>query len=193
MFTELKSLLAKRSLTITVASLTGDQIRVNVVPHSLAEDKKTNEQIKYSHKDEIVPIPDAAVKALTTPLSLTGTAEEIDAKLSSILVEFAESHKQLQASFDRATMEISDAVKAIDERNKSKAKSKQATSSKKDEKEDSKTNADDKSKKDDTLPLWWTTASAAPPGTPAPQQAVQQADAASISTAVQLEIPAAQP
>ena len=82
MFKELQPLLAKRSLTITVAALNGEQIRVNVIPHSRPEDTKVNEQIKYSHKDEVAAIPDAAVKALTTPISLTGTAEEIDAKLS---------------------------------------------------------------------------------------------------------------
>src|SRR5205807_8572259 len=99
-------------------------------------------------------------------LSLTGTAEEIDTKLSSILLDFAESHKQLQASFDRASLEISDAVKAIDERNKNKAKSKSANTSKKDDKENAKTTADEsKPKEDETLPLWWTTASVAPPDT----------------------------
>ena len=34
MFKELQSLLAKRSLTITVASLGEEQIRVNVITHS---------------------------------------------------------------------------------------------------------------------------------------------------------------
>ena len=65
MFTELKTLLARRSLTITVAALAEDQIRVNVVPHSLPEDTKANEQIKYSHKDEVAAIPNDAIKALT--------------------------------------------------------------------------------------------------------------------------------
>src|SRR5262245_38868594 len=113
MFKELQSLLARRSLTITVASLGEEQIRVNVIPHSRPEDSKVNEQIKYSHKDEIAPIPDSAVKALTTPISLTGTAEEIDAKFSSVLLQFVESHTQLQATFDRASAEISEAVRAI--------------------------------------------------------------------------------
>jgi hypothetical protein len=34
MFEELEALLAKRSLTITVAALAAGQIRVNVIPHS---------------------------------------------------------------------------------------------------------------------------------------------------------------
>jgi PRTRC genetic system protein E len=158
MFKELEALLAKRSLTITVAALTTGQIRVNVIPHSRPEDTRVNEQIKYTHKDEVAAIPDPAIKALTTPISLTGTAEEIDAKLSHALLHFVESHTQLQATFDRARTEICDAVKAIDERNKNKAKPK-PTASKAEHKEDPKAKADDKPKQDETLPLWWTDAS----------------------------------
>ncbi|MBZ5505134.1 MAG: PRTRC system protein E [Acidobacteriia bacterium] len=163
MFKELEALLARRSLTITVATLAAGQIRVNVIPHSRPEDTKTNEQIKYTHKDEVAAIPDSAIKALTTPISLTGTAEEIDAKLADVLLEFVESHTQLQATFDRASTEISDAVKAIDERNKNKAKVK-TTASKAEQKEDPKVKADDKPKQDETLPLWWTNPSVPPPG-----------------------------
>jgi PRTRC genetic system protein E len=117
MFTELRSLLARRSLTIMVAAVDEGQIRVNVIPHPRPEEAKINEQIKYSHKDEVAPVPDTAIKALTTPISLTGTAEEIDENFSGVLLRFAESHTRLQATFDRASVEISEAVKAIDERN----------------------------------------------------------------------------
>src|SRR6185437_14215611 len=113
---------------ITIAALSEGQIRVNVIPHSRPEDTKINEQITYSHKDEVARIPEAAVKALTTPISLSGTAEEIDLRLASVLLEFVESHAQLQGSFDRASSEIAEAVKAIDERNKAKSKSKPANS-----------------------------------------------------------------
>lgn len=164
MFKELQPLLANRSLTITVAALSGEQIRVNVIPHSRPEDAKVNEQIKYSHKEEVAAIPEAAVKALTTPISLTGTAEEIDAKLSDVLLQFVESHTQLQATFNRACAEISDAVKSIDERNKNKSKAKTA-GAKAEQKEDSKTKPDDvKPKAEETLPLWWTDSSVPPPG-----------------------------
>ena len=178
MFAELYPLLQQRSLTITIAALSEDQIRVNVIPHSRSEDIKVNEQITYAHKDEVARIPDAAIKALTTPISLTGTAEEIDLRLSSVLLEFIESHKQLQSSFNRASSEIADAVKAIDERNKTKSKSK-AVSSKSDTKPDARNKSDgDPSKATDTLPLWWTDSSASPPGTAAPESGpgVTQAD-----------------
>ncbi len=170
MFTELKPFLRKRSLTITIAAFKEDQIRVNVVPHSLSQDAKVNEQIKYTHKDEVAAIPDSAIKALTTPISLTGKAEEIDAKLSDVLLQFVESHMHLQATFDRASTEIYEAVKAIDERNKNKPKVK-TTASKAEQKEDPKAKADDKPKQDETLPLWWTNPSVPPPGAAAAQNA----------------------
>jgi hypothetical protein len=95
---------------------------------------------------------------------LTGTAEEIDAKLSDVLLQFVESHIQLQATFDRAGAEISDAVKAIDERNKNKVKAKTA-GAKAEQKEDPKTKPNDvKPKAEETLPLWWTDNSVPPPG-----------------------------
>jgi PRTRC genetic system protein E len=95
MFTELKQLLAKRSLTITVALLDNGQIRVNVVPHVRPEDSNIDERIKYSTKTEVASVPDEAIKALTTPISITGTAEEIDAKFPAILSQYVESHVQL--------------------------------------------------------------------------------------------------
>ena len=67
MFSELYPLLAQRSLTITIAALSEGQIRVNVIPHPRPEDTKVNEQITYAHKDEVARIPEAAIKALTTP------------------------------------------------------------------------------------------------------------------------------
>ena len=158
MFTELKQLLAMRSLTITVAAIDQDQVRVNVVPHARPEDKKVNEQISYSHRNEVTPVPEEAIKALTTPISITGIAEEIDANLPGILANYVESHVGLQNSLDRAGTEIATAVKAIDERNKAKAKDKQ-------QKKDDKIKSEEEiARKDESLPLWWTDPAAAAPG-----------------------------
>jgi PRTRC genetic system protein E len=157
-FSELKRLIAKRSLTITVAVLDDEQIRVNVVPHAQLADSKVNEQIKYSNKSEVASVPEEAIKALTTPISITGTAEEIDAKFPAILCEYVESHLQLQETLDRASSEIAEAVKAIDERNKAKTKDKTAKNEEKSKSEEPKPKADE------TLPLWWTDKSAAAPG-----------------------------
>lgn len=165
MFTELKKLLAIRSLTITVSVFENEQIRVNVVPHARPDDGKANDQIKYSHKNEVTAVPDEAIKALTTPISITGTPEEIDANFAAILSQYVESHVQLQESVNRASAEISEAVKAIEQRNKSKVKEKAARTEEKAKSEEPKP------KPDDTLPLWWTDKSVAPPGTTQPESA----------------------
>jgi PRTRC genetic system protein E len=83
-----------------------------------------NEKIGYAHKDKIAQIPESAIHALTTPLSLTGTAEEIDAQLAQQLKAFVQSHQALQQSVDEAKQQIAEAVKAIEERDKSRPKSK---------------------------------------------------------------------
>lgn len=172
MFCELKPILAKRSLTVTIALLDNEQIRVNVVPHARPEDKKINEQISYSHKSEVASVPDEAVKALTTPISITGTAEEIDEKFPGILTTYVESHTGLQTSLDRASGEISAAVKAIDERNKAKTKDKQA------KKEEENKLPEPDAKKDETLPLWWTNPSAPAPGATQPAGTAASSSAA---------------
>jgi len=127
MFAELMSLIEQRPVTITVAVLGGTNlIRVNVVPKSLDKDKQVNEKIGYSNKDKIAKVPDEAIEALTTPLSLTGTPEEIDAELTQALREFADSHVQLQKTVDQAKEQIAEAVKAIEERDKNKSRTKTA-------------------------------------------------------------------
>lgn len=134
MFTELMPLIENRPVTITVAVVSaGSIIRVNVVPQTLQKDGDVNEKIGYSNKDKIAKVPDAAIKALTTPLSLTGTPEEIDEELAQTLKGFAESHVQLQKTFDRAKEQIAEAVKAIEERDKNKSKSKTVAQTKPDE------------------------------------------------------------
>ena len=122
MFIELMPLIEKRTLTITVAALNEGHIRVNVVPTAVAEDSKLNENISYSNKEKIAQIPESAIHALTTPLSLTGTADEIDAQLAEQLKAFVDSHVALQRSVDRARQEIADAVKAVEERDKNRSK-----------------------------------------------------------------------
>jgi PRTRC genetic system protein E len=134
MFIELMPLIEKRAITITVAPLKEGRIRVNVVPTALAEDGKTNEDIGYSNKQKIARIPEFAVHALTTPLSLTGTADEIDVQLAEQLKAFVDSHVALQQSVDRAKQEIADAVKAIEERDRNRSKAKTAAATKSDDK-----------------------------------------------------------
>ena len=124
MFIELMPLIESRPLTITVAALSEGRIRVNVVPQVLAKDSKVNEKIGYANKDKIGQIPESAIHALTTPLSLTGTPEEIDAELAQQLKAFVDSHLELQHSVDEAKQQIAEAVKAIEERDKARSRSK---------------------------------------------------------------------
>ena len=148
MFKELLPLIKQRPLTLTVVAIEEDRIRLNVVPQVLKADGEANGKIKYSHRDEVAKIPDGAIRALTAPLSLSGTAEEIDARLPEILTHFTESHVSLQQTFDRARDEIAQAVKAIDEREKNKTKAK-APSSKQQPKQE-----ENKSDSGELLPLW---------------------------------------
>jgi len=67
MFTELMPLLRKRRLLLTVSLVEGDTIRATVVPQKASETEDN---------------------ALTTPLAITGTAEELDRDLPQQLVEF---------------------------------------------------------------------------------------------------------
>ena len=111
MFRELMPLIESRPLSITVAVLTGGLIRVNVVPQQLDKDSKVNDKIGYSNKEKIAKIPESAIYALTTPLSLTGTPEEIDESLPQALTHFAESHVRLQNTVDDARNQIAEAVR----------------------------------------------------------------------------------
>jgi PRTRC genetic system protein E len=67
MFAELMPLLRKRRLLLTISLVEGDTIRATVVPQKASE---TEDNV------------------LTTPLAITGTAEELDRDLPQQLVEF---------------------------------------------------------------------------------------------------------
>jgi PRTRC genetic system protein E len=145
-------LIQNRPLSITVAALTGGRLRVNVVPQVLDKDSKVNDNVGYSNKDKIAKIPESAIYALTTPLSLTGTPEEIDECLPRALTHFAESHVRLQNTVDDARNQIAEAVRATEERDKNKSKTKSASGGTTDKKEDKKSGSDE------LLPLWCASA-----------------------------------
>ena len=94
MFTELMPLLRKRRLLLTISLVEGDTIRATVVPQK-ASDTEDN--------------------ALTTPLAITGTAEELDRDLPQQLVEFTGAHLQLQTTLASAKAEMDAAAKAARE------------------------------------------------------------------------------
>ncbi len=108
MFTELMPLLRKRRLLLTISLVEGDTIRATVVPQK-ASDTEDN--------------------ALTTPLAITGTAEELDRDLPQQLVEFTGAHLQLQTTLASAKAEMEAAAKAAREEARKKT-SKPSSSSK---------------------------------------------------------------
>src|SRR6202044_1266285 len=76
-------------------------IRVNVVPQKL-KDGENN--------------------ALMTPLTVTGTAEDLDRDLPSAIVDFVSSHLQLKNTLNRAKEEMDAAAKTAQAEARAKAK-----------------------------------------------------------------------
>src|SRR5271157_274474 len=108
MFAELMPLLRKRRLLLTISLVEGDTVRATVIPQK-ASDTEDN--------------------ALTTPLAITGTAEELDRELPQQLVEFTGAHLQLQTTLASAKAEMEAAAKAArDEARKKSTKPSSPTS-----------------------------------------------------------------
>ncbi len=101
MFRELAPLLRQRAVLLTVTHLEEDQIRVNVLPKQVGTGENT---------------------ALTTPLSVTGTAAELDEQLPQALVQFVGKHLELKNTIETAKAEMDAAAKLAKEEAKSKAK-----------------------------------------------------------------------
>jgi PRTRC genetic system protein E len=101
MFKELAPYLRQRAVLLTVTRLEEDQIRVNVIPQKLKDGENA---------------------AMTTPLTVTGTAEELDRDLPATLVNFVASHLQLKNTLDRAKSEMDAAAKAAQAEARSKSK-----------------------------------------------------------------------
>jgi PRTRC genetic system protein E len=105
MFKELTPLLRQRTVVMILTRLEDDSIRVNVIPHKLNESEN---------------------EALTTPVSVSGTAEELDAQLPSALVEFVGAHLELKNTLETAKEQMAAAAKAAKAEARSKAASKPA-------------------------------------------------------------------
>ena len=100
MFGELMPLLAGRTVMITVARENDKMLRVNVIPKKVREDENP---------------------ALTTPLSYTGTPEELDAELGKHLATYVECHAQLGSTLAQAKAEMEAAAKTAQEEARKKA------------------------------------------------------------------------
>jgi PRTRC genetic system protein E len=101
MFKELAPLLRHRAVLLTISHISEDQFRVNVVPRKISDGEND---------------------ALTTPVSISGTVEDLDAQLPQTLVAFVSSHLELKNTLDRAKADMDAAAKAAqtEARNKSK-------------------------------------------------------------------------
>ncbi len=102
MFKELAPYLRQRAVLLTVTHIEDDQIRVNVIPQKLKDSENA---------------------ALTTPLTVTGTADELDRDLPATLVNFVSAHLQLRNTLDRAKAEMDAAAKTAQAEARSKSKS----------------------------------------------------------------------
>jgi PRTRC genetic system protein E len=91
MFKELAPLVRHRAVLFTVTHVEEDQFRVNVIPKKVTEGDND---------------------ALTTPVSVTGTVEDLDRELPQTLLHFVSSHLALKNTLDRAKAEMEEASKA---------------------------------------------------------------------------------
>lgn len=99
MFTELEPLLADRTLVLTLSAAPGGLIRANVIPKCLKED-------------------DAAEKALATPLSVTGTAADLDREFPGQIASYAQSICETGSTLNRIREAHKAAVKEVEAENK---------------------------------------------------------------------------
>jgi len=99
-FIELMPLLAGRTVMITVARVDDRTLRVNVIPTKTSESENA---------------------ALTTPLSYTGTPEELDRELGKQVAGYVEAHQQLGSTLAQVKAEMDAASKAEQEEAKRKA------------------------------------------------------------------------
>lgn len=90
MFKELAPLVRHRAVLFTVSQVEDDRFRVNVIPKKIADGEND---------------------ALTTPVSVTGTAEDLDRELSQTLLHFVSSHLELKNSLERAKAEMEEAAR----------------------------------------------------------------------------------
>ncbi len=108
MFTELEPLLANRTLVLTLSSVPGGTVRVNVIPKCLKEN-------------------DSAEKALATPLSISGTAADLDRELPAQLASYTQSVLETSSTLIQIRETHNAAVKELEAENKKALDAKRQT------------------------------------------------------------------
>jgi PRTRC genetic system protein E len=99
-FAELMPLLTDRTVLITVAKVDDKTLRVNVIPTQAKADENP---------------------ALSTPLTFTGSPEELDAELGKHLAGYVQTHTQTASTLAEAKAAMEAAAKAAQEEAKRKA------------------------------------------------------------------------
>jgi PRTRC genetic system protein E len=100
MFKELAPLLRQRSILLSISHREDDILRVNVFPKKLGESEN---------------------EALTTPLSVAGTAEELDAQFPAALVGYVGVHLGFSSTLQTVKEQVAAAAKAAKDEAKAKA------------------------------------------------------------------------
>ena len=121
MFVELMPLLAGRTVLITVAKVEDKTLRVNVIPTQAKADENP---------------------ALSTPLTYTGSPEELDAELGKHLAGYVQTHQQTASTLAEAKATMEAAAKAAQEEAKRKAEERKKASQKQPDKGTTATAAD---------------------------------------------------
>jgi PRTRC genetic system protein E len=112
MFTELLPLLKDRTLMLIIAGIGDKALRVNVIPQRKAG--KEN---------------DAAENAFTSPLTITGTVEELDREFAQQIGGYRASLDHLKSNLGEIESAHAAAVKTIEEERKKELNSKRKASS----------------------------------------------------------------
>ena len=105
MFVELLPILRNRSVMLTLALVNDKAIRVNVIPKRLKES-------------------DSGDDALTTPLTVTGTPDELDREFAGQLVGFIEAFVKLGSNLAEIEAAHTTAVKAVEAEKKKEIENK---------------------------------------------------------------------
>jgi PRTRC genetic system protein E len=111
MFTELLPLLKDRTLMLIIAGTSDKTLRVNVIPQ------------RKSGKEN-----DAAENALTSPLTVTGTAEELDREFAQQIGGYRASLDHLKSNLGEIESAHAAAIKTIEEERKKELNSKRKAS-----------------------------------------------------------------
>lgn len=112
MFVELLPILRNRSVMLTLALVNDKAIRVNVIPKRLKES-------------------DSGDDALTTPLTVTGTPDELDREFAGQLVGFTEAFVKLGSNLAEIETAHTTAVKAVEAEKKKEIENKRKGSASK--------------------------------------------------------------